>query len=127
MNIIMSDTQALLYKVSEEYHIDYNELIKKFSSEKTEKSIDSINPINRIQDTKKTIDFFNQKKNYVPDKKDTIKQPRRRNINDTIKTYKILYNSTHYLVDDRNNVYTFDIMKPKIIGVRLIDQSIKFY
>jgi hypothetical protein len=128
MNLEMNATQTLLHKVSKEYKIDYEELINKFSSEKAEKSVDSINPINKLQEQKKiSINFFNPKKISNPDKKETIKQPRKRNVNDTIKTYKILYKNEYYLVDDHNNVYTFDIVKPKIIGVKLIDQTIKFY
>ncbi len=126
----MNTTQVLLHKVSEEYKIDYDELIKKFSPEKTEKSVDSINPIHKLQEQKKvSINFFNPKNISKSDTdiKKNIKQPRKRNITDKIKTYKILYKNEYYLVDDHNNVYTFDILKPKIIGIKLIDQTIKFY
>lgn len=129
----MNNVQQLLYKVSEAYNIDFDELIDKFSEEKKIKSINSIDPMNNIQnDKKKTINFFDQKKittnmNIYENKSLTPKQPRKRIVNDTIKTYKFTYKNEFYLVDDHNNVYTFDIEKPKIIGIKLIDNSIKFY
>lgn len=46
---------------------------------------------------------------------------------DYIETEEFAYNGTKYLVDMKNQVYSYNIERPMMIGERLIDGSIKFF
>ncbi len=54
------------------------------------------------------------------------KKTRKRNI-EVIKTYKFEYNGVDYLVDTNSNVYTYNIKKPEVIGVKLVNDTIEFF
>lgn len=61
----------------------------------------------------------------------TVSKPRRasskKNKNDLIETTEFVYQGTTYLVDKKKNVYTYDTENPKLVGLKLVDDSIKFY
>ena len=96
----------LILEISQNYNLDYQELINKFldTSSETGKNNKEINV-----------------------KEKNVKKPRKSSKKDIIKTYKISYNDIEYLVDDNNNVFTFDTERPKIVGVKLINDTIKMY
>lgn len=43
-----------------------------------------------------------------------------------LDTTEYKYNGITYLIDDKNNVYTYDLVAPKRIGEKLIDGTVKF-
>ena len=43
-----------------------------------------------------------------------------------IKTVEYEFEGQKYLVDDANNVYTYDVEKPKLIGEKLINGTVRF-
>lgn len=46
---------------------------------------------------------------------------------DYVETEEVSYDGTKYLVDAKNQVYTYNIEKPLMVGERLVDGSIKFF
>ena len=46
--------------------------------------------------------------------------------NDCIETEEYTYNGITYLIDSKNQVYTYNIDKPMLIGDKLVNGSIKF-
>lgn len=47
--------------------------------------------------------------------------------NDYVETEEYDYKGVTYLVDARNQVYSYNLDKPMMIGERLVDGSIKFF
>lgn len=47
--------------------------------------------------------------------------------NDYVETEEYTYQDVTYLVDQKNQVYTYNLEKPMLIGERLIDGTIKFF
>lgn len=47
--------------------------------------------------------------------------------NDYVETEEYEYQGVTYLVDSRNQVYTYNLEKPMMIGERLVDGSVKFF
>lgn len=47
--------------------------------------------------------------------------------NDYVETEEHDYHGVTYLVDARNQVYTYNLEKPLMVGERLVDGSIKFF
>jgi hypothetical protein len=131
---------TLLQNISLTNNIDYKDILQKLSNENIYKAVDDIDPFIEKKPKKITLNFFEKyrtvstikKTNTInlPEKKEpnTFKSKKKK-INDKqlIKTYKILYENEYYLIDDNNNVYTFNITQPKIVGIKLIDKTIKFY
>lgn len=94
--------EDLLLRISNDYKINYNELFDKYIS--STKITRPNNEANKVKD------------NIVPRKSFEL-----------IKTCKFIHNDIEYLIDDNNNIYTNNIEKPKVVGLRLIDKSIKFF
>ena len=46
--------------------------------------------------------------------------------NDCIETEEYTYNGIVYLIDSKDQVYTYNIEKPMLIGDKLLDGTIKF-
>ena len=44
-----------------------------------------------------------------------------------IETIEYVHDGTTYLVDKKKNVYSYDVDNPKLIGIKLVDGSIKFF
>lgn len=59
--------------------------------------------------------------NDIPIKKVTKKKR-----NDCIETEEYTYNGIVYLIDSKDQVYTYNLDKPMLIGDKLLDGSIKF-
>jgi hypothetical protein len=56
-----------------------------------------------------------------------VKTDRRKKKNDYIEVDEYVFKDIKYLVDTKNNIYTYNIEKPMLIGEKLVDGSIKFY
>jgi hypothetical protein len=87
--------------VSSEYNINFEELKAKFNSSSV-----SLPPSSK------------------EDKK--IKKGRKKKNSEFVEMTKFIYENKEYLVDNENNVYTFDIEKPKLIGQKLVNGIVKF-
>ena len=55
------------------------------------------------------------------------KTDRRKKKNDFVEVDEYVFKDIKYLVDTKNNIYTYNIEKPMLIGERLVDGSVKFY
>lgn len=92
----------LLVKISSDYNIDYNELVDKYigvgGSVMMGSSADA--PKKRGRKKKQKDEF--------------------------IRTEEYEFDGVKYLLDENNNVYTYNIEKPKLIGEKLVDGTIKF-
>ena len=97
-NSIEMEKEQLLLKISKDYNIDYSELVDKYMN--TQKKV-----------AKVLSSSYYKKKNssYI------------------IKTVKITHEGIDYLLDEENNIYTFNIDKPEIVGLKLIDGNIKLF
>lgn len=89
----------LLKSIAREYDIDENELLRKYSDQHNNGS--NSNALTKKSSSKK-------KKN------------------DFIETEEYTYNGIVYLIDAKDQVYTYNIEKPMLIGDKLLDGSIKF-
>jgi hypothetical protein len=47
-------------------------------------------------------------------------------VEDYVEMEEYTYHGDHFLVDDKNNVYTYDVNAPQHIGYRLVDGSISY-
>lgn len=57
-----------------------------------------------------------------------IKKPcQKKKRQDYIETEEFTFNGVKYLVDIKNQVYTYNIEKPMMVGERLVDGSVKFF
>lgn len=97
-NSVEMEKEQLLLKISKDYNIDYTELVDKYMNTSTK--------------TAKTL---------------TSSYYKKKNHSDIIKTVKITYQDVDYLLDGDNNIYTYDIEKPEIVGMKLIDGNIKLF
>lgn len=113
-NIETSLTDILI-DISTTYNLDQNELLKKYLN--LTKDIKKKEP--KPKKIKDNID-----PNIIVEKKKRGRKKKEKD--EIIKTYEYEYNEIKYLVDDNNNVYSYDIDNPCFIGEKLIDGTIKF-
>lgn len=97
----ITDKIQLLKMIANDYKLDADELIDKYIDKKDTETIN----VNTI----------------IPAKKPVKKR------NDFIETEEVTYENTTYLVDNKNQVYTYNVDRPMLIGERLIDGTIKFF
>ena len=90
---------ALLRSIAADYELNPNELIAKY-----------IDGNVTIATTRRT----------------NVKTDRRKKKNDFIEVDEYVFKGIKYLVDTKNNIYTYNVEKPMLIGERLVDGSIKF-
>lgn len=57
----------------------------------------------------------------------TRKMYQKKKRQDYVETEELVFEGVTYLVDSRNQVYTYNVEKPMMIGERLIDGSVKFF
>ena len=72
------------------------------------------------------------KEKYLDDKKDDGVEKKRRGRkkkqkDEYIETEECEYEGVKYLVDGNNNVYTFNLEEPALIGERFVDGTIRFF
>jgi hypothetical protein len=46
---------------------------------------------------------------------------------ESIQMYEYEYNDVLYFIDKKMNIYTHEEHNPKLIGIKLVDGSVKFY
>lgn len=96
---LIEDKVELIRNIAVDYNLDADELIEKYvNSDAT--SIGSSH-IRRLPAKKKRQDY--------------------------VETEECTFEGIKYLVDSKNQVYTYNLEKPMMIGERLVDGSIKFF
>lgn len=94
-----SEIEQVLVDVSTTYDIPLNDLKSRFDSLKDESQDSS--PRKRGRRKKQKEEF--------------------------IEMEEIIYEGTTYLVDANNNVYTFNLEAPHMIGERFVDGTVRFF
>lgn len=114
-NHVRNHTSEVLASISKDYDISIDELNEKYGSR----------PI--------TIDIGKNKKTKVTHGPDGLpiepkKRGRKKKLREElIETEEYEFNGVKYLVDNDNNVYTYNIEQPVFVGTKLIDGRIKFH
>jgi hypothetical protein len=113
-NHVKNHTNDILLSISKDYNISFDELKEKYGSK----------PV--------TIDIGKNKKSKITHGPDGLPiEPKKRGRKkkqreELIETEEYEFNGIKYLVDNDNNVYTYNIDQPVYIGTKLIDGRIKF-
>jgi hypothetical protein len=127
----VSLNKEFIYNVTEEYNnetpnISQNKIDKSKSMPNKLENIIKPHIVNKIEQNSST-----KKKNNSGPKQSTKKnentQLALKKRTDLVKTYVFNYEGVDYLVDNKNNVFTFNIDNPRVIGIKLIDNTVKFY
>lgn len=110
---VENSIKDILTDIAVTYNLSRDELINKYivTTEKTKKT----KKIKEIKEAEPNVIIEKKKRGRKKKEKDEI-----------IKTYEYHYQNSKYLVDDNNNVYSFDIEHPVFLGEKLIDGTIKF-
>jgi hypothetical protein len=112
---VVQHMQSLLKKVSEDYELDYEKLLHKYG--RMEVTLD-------LGKSKKHNDGKNDDNKQNEPKKRGRKKKFREEL---IETEEYMFNDVKYLVDGNNNIYTFNVETPTLIGTKLIDGRVKFF
>lgn len=113
-NHVKNHTNEILLGISKDYNISFDELKDKYGSK----------PV--------IIDIGKNKKSKVTHGPDGLPiEPKKRGRKkkqreELIETEEYEFDGVKYLVDNDNNVYTYNIDQPVYIGTKLIDGRIKF-
>jgi hypothetical protein len=117
-----NENELVLHKVTEEYSSSQSKelenIIKPQILNKSEQKKSTKNTRTKI-----TSGLTQPKKKKVIENTQLALKKR----TDLVKTYIFNYQGVDYLVDNKNNVFTFNIDNPTVVGIKLIDNSIKFY
>jgi hypothetical protein len=117
-----NENELVLHKVTEEYSSSQSKelenIIKPQILNKSEQKKSTKNTRTKI-----TSGLTQPKKKKVIENTQLALKKR----TDLVKTYIFNYQGVDYLVDNKNNVFTFNIDNPTVVGIKLIDNTIKFY
>jgi hypothetical protein len=108
---VKDHTKLVLTKIANDYDLSLDDLLQEYGS---------LQPNIELGRSKKK--GTNTVKNTEPKKRGRKKKLKE----ELIETEEYEYNSVTYLVDNDNNVYTYNIDQPALIGTKLIDGRIKF-
>ncbi len=108
---VKEHTRNILTEVAKDNDLPLDDLLEKYGS---------IQPNIELGRGKKK--GTNQVRNTEPKKRGRKKKTKE----ELIETEEYTYNSVTYLVDADNNVYTYNVDQPVLIGTKLIDGRVKF-
>jgi hypothetical protein len=108
---IRDHTKNILGQIAKDYDLSIDEVLEKYGS---------IQPNIELGRSKKK--GSGSVKNTEPKKRGRKKKTRE----ELVETEEYEYNGVTYLVDGDNNVYTYNVDQPVLIGSKLIDGRIKF-
>lgn len=99
----VNDKVKLLKSIANDYNLDPRELIEKY--------VDSteITP-GALVKNKKHGQASSQKKR-----------------NEFVETEEFVHNGETFLIDNRNQIYTYNVERPMMVGERLADGTVKFF
>jgi hypothetical protein len=104
---LQDELKHILLDIAKRYSIDAQELIELYQQKSETKSC-------CVQDQCSTSE--KKKRGRKKKQKDEF-----------IETEEYEYDGTKYLVDSNNNVYTFNVEEPHLIGERFVDGTIRFF
>ena len=105
----------VLKTISEEHGLEYDELHERYVASKI------------VTSNTDQFDQTSERQQKSTKGKNKGKTPKKKSQDDNLQVSEFVYNGTTYFVDQEKNVYTRDEENPKLIGVKLVDGSIKFY
>lgn len=108
---VRDHTHTILAEVAKDYDMQVDDLLNKYGN---------IQPNIELGRNKKK--GVSNTKNQEPKKRGRKKKTKE----ELIETEEYEYNGITYLVDNDNNVYTYNVEQPVLIGTKLIDGRIKF-
>ncbi len=103
--------KEILSDIASTYNLNKDELINKYLPD----TVDKGKKIKKSKENDTNVVIEKKKRGRKKKEKDEI-----------IKTYEYEYQNNKYLVDENNNVYTFDLEHPVFVGEKLIDGTIRF-
>lgn len=113
-NHVRNHANDILVSISKDYNIDIDELTEKYGSRPI--TID-------IGKNKKTKNTHGPDGLPIEPKKRGRKKKQREEL---IETEEYEFNGIKYLLDNDNNVYTYNVEQPVFVGTKLIDGRVKF-
>ena len=115
----------VLKAISAEHGLEYKDLHEKYVASQLGKRNDEsmIDNGNNLNNTGPSGSNPPIKREY---KKNKTKTPKKKK-DDSLQVTEFIYDGITYFVDQEQNVYTRDEDTPKLVGVRLVDGSVKFY
>lgn len=111
---VKTHTFDILELIASDYGIDIDELKVKYGSRPF--------TVDLGKAKKKPVQAGTEGVTTEPKKRGRKKKPRE----ELIETVEYEYNNVKYLVDNDNNVYTYNVDQPVYVGTKLIDGRIKF-
>ena len=108
---VKDHTKVILTEIAKDYDLPLDDMLQKYGN---------IQPNIELGRSKKKGP--NAVKNTEPKKRGRKKKLKE----ELIETEEYEYNGITYLVDGDNNVYTYNVDQPTLIGTKLIDGRIKF-
>ena len=108
---VKDHTKVILTEIAKDYDLPLDDMLQKYGN---------IQPNIELGRSKKKGQ--NAVKNTEPKKRGRKKKLKE----ELIETEEYEYNGVTYLVDGDNNVYTYNVDQPTLIGTKLIDGRIKF-
>lgn len=113
-NHVKNHTNEILQDIAKTYNISYDELKEKYGSK--------LLVIDVGKNKKTKLTHGPDGLPIEPKKRGRKKKPRE----ELVETEEYEYNGVKYLVDNDNNVYTYNLEQPMLIGTKLIDGRIKY-
>lgn len=108
---VKDHTKLILTEVAKDFDLSVDDLLQRYG-----------NLVPNIELGRSKKKGANSAKNTEPKKRGRKKKMKE----ELIETEEYEYNGVTYLVDGENNVYTYNIDQPTLIGTKLIDGRIKF-
>lgn len=99
----------ILKPIAKDYNLDFKELVKKYMS----KTMASSDPEPDPEAPTSSTD--------APKKRGRKKKQK----DEMLETQEYEWDGTKYLLDANNNVFTYDVDNPKLIGEKLVDGTIR--
>jgi hypothetical protein len=99
----------ILKPIAKDYNLDLKELVNKYLTKSTESPSDVA-----TTSTDPTAD--------APKKRGRKKKQK----DEMLETEEYEWNGNKYLLDANNNVFTYDLENPKLVGEKLVDGTIRF-
>jgi hypothetical protein len=77
-------------------------------------------------DLEEVIKKYNINQPPKPPAKKKPSTPRKKVTNEFVEMSEFDYDDTKYLIDKNNNIYTYDVEKPCLVGQKLVNGAVKF-
>lgn len=111
-NHVKQHTQDILKCIAQDYDLVFEDLITRYGNRQLILDVGKSKKKSSLNDTQTT----------EPKKRGRKKKQKE----ELIETDEYDYNGVTFLVDAENNVYTYNIEQPVLIGTKLVDGRIKF-